>query len=160
MIEIALHLYATRLIDRLPCEPRVLTIKEMAHYGRAYEDGEMLLSSTMPKREWKHTIIHECSHLYDYANNVTPGSIFGHPPFVSSYAETNGREDFAESFTYYYTNKAELLQKTPEKYHFIHSLPKHGKDPHYNLLFKPQAKNMESTRYRSSRERFLHNGRK
>lgn len=156
MIEIALHLYTARLIDRLPCEPRILSIKEMDDYGRAYEDGEIILSSTMPRREWKHTIIHECAHLYDYENSVTPGSIFGTPPFVSSYAATNGREDFAESFTYYYTNKAKLLQRTPEKYYFIHTLHKNARYTHDNLPPKSQTKNMAVIRHRSIRERFLH----
>jgi hypothetical protein len=76
-------------------------------------------------------IIHEVAHAYDH--NVSEaeyaqmdkwlGSTSGFKDmsahFVSGYAQTNIREDFAESVAWYVVDPMSSLMKTPDKYNFV-----------------------------------------
>ena len=65
-------------------------------------------------------IIHELGHALEEKLGlmVTPwdDTPYGQPPYVSSYADTNATEDFAETFAYLLTEPAHLRRMAPKKY--------------------------------------------
>ena len=69
-------------------------------------------------------IIHETGHTRDYsegflsniARETDTNPIWGAGNRVTEYAKTNPREDFAESYQYFYTEGDKLQEIAPEKY--------------------------------------------
>ncbi|MHC4644902.1 MAG: hypothetical protein ACYTBJ_05340 [Planctomycetota bacterium] len=57
------------------------------------------------------SVLHELSHSFD--DNVP--DVFGRPPFITEYAGTSAKEDWAESFAEYFLHPGLLKRKTPEK---------------------------------------------
>ena len=104
------------------------------------------------------TVVHEFGHVAQYAitrkppfvaflevlARGTPGfsdvswssilfnGLRSHNGFVSDYARTNDREDFAESVEFYWINPVELLRVSPQKYLFI-------RDRVFNALSSPPS---------------------
>ena len=90
--------------------------------------------------QWERTITHETGHAYKespaltsaqwsdwrdlsgwegYWPNGTPDPSAN---FVSEYAETNAKEDWAETFEFYFCEWAALLHRAPEKFRFINDI--------------------------------------
>lgn len=72
-------------------------------------------------------IIHETGHTRDYSEGILSNfgretdtnKIWGAGNRVTEYAKTNPREDFAESYQYFYTEGDALQEIAPEKYERI-----------------------------------------
>ncbi len=71
-------------------------------------------------------LLHEIGHVFednfdilDLMNLDLYG--MGHPPHITSYAEKNVSEDFAETFMYYWLNRGTLKSKTPLKFQDMHA---------------------------------------
>lgn len=72
-------------------------------------------------------IIHETGHTRDYSEGILSNfgretdtnKIWGAGNRVTEYAKTNQREDFAESYQYFYTEGDALQEIAPEKYERI-----------------------------------------
>lgn len=122
MLNIALHLYATRLSERLPCQPSEIKIVQIKEQGRFYwDDHSIWLNPDMPREMWRHVIIHEIGHAC-YAKWNVKSDLFGKPPHLTRYARVDKYEDFAETFTLYHLNKKYVQVKAPSKYRYMKSL--------------------------------------
>jgi hypothetical protein len=76
--------------------------------------------------KWLRTQTHEAGHAVDYESQVfklfgerSSRNPFGKGPYVSDYATTNAREDFAESYEEFFADPENLKQKAPQKYEAI-----------------------------------------
>ncbi|MBI2265362.1 MAG: hypothetical protein HYU64_09355 [Armatimonadetes bacterium] len=84
--------------------------------------GVVSLDRANWSRMGSYVLIHEVGHAVDYKNGYTArGGQWGQGPFISGYARTNPKEDFAESYARYYTNPGSLQTSAPGKYQQIHS---------------------------------------
>ena len=65
----------------------------------------------------RHYLVHELGHaLQDQLHLSLPlGGLYGSPPIISAYAETNPDEDFAESFQAFVETPRHLRRTAPEK---------------------------------------------
>ncbi|MEZ6189448.1 MAG: hypothetical protein R3F62_31165 [Planctomycetota bacterium] len=105
--------------------------------------GDLLLQR--PEQQVYFTVAHEFGHVAQYGltgksaifataeimlrgipawgtiswSSITLGGLRQFNGFVSNYARTNHREDFAESVEFYWINPAELLRVSPQKYQFM-----------------------------------------
>ena len=61
------------------------------------------------------SVLHELSHSFD--DNLPIA--FGKPPFITEYAATSPKEDWAESFAEFYLHPKLLKRKAPRKYEAI-----------------------------------------
>lgn len=79
--------------------------------------------------QFERTLIHEIGHTVDYEsqdlrlfNERSTSEPFGEGPYISDYAKTNHREDFAESFEEYFVDPEKLKEQAPEKHDVIHEM--------------------------------------
>jgi hypothetical protein len=111
-----------------------------AYYHSPYK--EIVTFSNIPQvrasttvHELGHALDHSLSHdirtrFYNISWATNPLTFLGNKwdqvdsdeSFITDYAHTNEREDFAESFTFYITNKNVLKEKSPLKYQFFKDL--------------------------------------
>ena len=99
--------------------------------GRAYDYGasnQIQLSQkqlTTPSR-FEGTLIHEVGHTTDYskkpvrplptAGGASSHGPYGKAPHITGYAETNPKEDYAETYEEFHRNPEHLKEVAPEKY--------------------------------------------
>ena len=76
--------------------------------------------------KWLRTQTHETGHAVDYESQMfklfgerSSRNPFGQGPYISDYAQTNAREDFAESYEEFFVDPENLKQTAPEKYEAI-----------------------------------------
>ena len=76
--------------------------------------------------KWLRTQTHETGHAVDYESQMfklfgerSSRNPFGKGPYISNYAQTNAREDFAESYEEFFVDPENLKQTAPEKYEAI-----------------------------------------
>lgn len=76
--------------------------------------------------KWLRTQTHETGHAVDYESQMfklfgerSSKNPFGKGPYISDYAQTNAREDFAESYEEFFVDPENLKQTAPEKYEAI-----------------------------------------
>lgn len=74
---------------------------------------------------WEDTLIHEVGHTVDYGHKACPCTLcqsgsaqgpYGNGPYVTDYAKTNEREDYAETYQEYHQRPERLKEVSPEKY--------------------------------------------
>lgn len=99
--------------------------------GRAFDheftaNVELSRSALQNPQDFRKVLIHETGHTRDYDSawfglwgNHSSREPFGEGPHVSDYAQTNPKEDYAETYANYYVNPEGLREKAPEKYEFI-----------------------------------------
>lgn len=75
------------------------------------------------------TLVHEVGHTVDYDTQTlklfserSSKEPFGAEPFVSDYAKTNHREDFAESYEEFHLDRERLKETAPSKYEALREL--------------------------------------
>ena len=105
-------------------------------HGRAWDMSvsnriELSRATRTTPEQIRSTLTHEVGHTVDYESqkffswrdrsNREP---FGEEPYITDYAETNHREDFAESYEEYHLDPENLKDKAPEKYKAIEELDK------------------------------------
>lgn len=73
-----------------------------------FDKGVYSSSGKIDKGLFAKSILHELTHSF----NLPIPKVFGKPPFVTDYANTNAKEDFAESFAEYFLHPKTLA---PEK---------------------------------------------
>ena len=76
--------------------------------------------------KWLRTQTHETGHAVDYESQVfklfgerSSRNPFGKEPYISDYATTNAKEDFAESYEEFFVDPENLQNKAPKKYEAI-----------------------------------------
>jgi len=97
-------------------------------------------SSSQVESKWISTICHETGHGYegspamsssewkafkelsDWKGSWPGGTYDSSAKFVSEYAKTNAKEDWAESFAYYFCDPSTLKSRAPEKYDFLNDM--------------------------------------
>jgi len=90
-------------------------------------------STSKLKKEYIKTICHETGHSFQFSLAMSKWKDFkalsgwnGNPNkkarFVSSYAEKNAREDWAESFAYYFVDPFKLCEKAEAKFEFLNDM--------------------------------------
>lgn len=79
--------------------------------------------------KWLRTQTHETGHAVDYESQPfklfgerSSRNPFGKGPYISDYARTNAREDFAESYEEFFADPENLKAKAPEKYEAIRKM--------------------------------------
>jgi hypothetical protein len=79
------------------------------------------------------TLTHEVGHTVDYESQTfglfgerSTEEPFGRSPYVTEYAKTNHREDFAESFEEYFSDPENLKDKAPEKHQAVKDMSDPG----------------------------------
>jgi hypothetical protein len=79
--------------------------------------------------KWLRTQTHETGHAVDYESQAfklfgerSSRNPFGKEPYISDYATTNAREDFAESYEEFFVDPENLKQKAPKKYEAIEKM--------------------------------------
>lgn len=79
--------------------------------------------------KWFRTQTHEAGHAVDYETQMfklfgerSSKNPFGKGPYISDYATTNPKEDFAESYEEFFVDPENLKAKAPEKYEAIKEL--------------------------------------
>lgn len=121
------------MVDALASDRPGWVINGRAH-DHAYTNYVELSRAqlTTPDRHL-HTQTHEIGHTKDYESawfgifgRHSDADIWGQPPFITDYAKTNPREDFAESFEEYHLNPERLKEVAPDKYEFIRRTEEQG----------------------------------
>jgi len=128
------------VLDRLPLkdiihtdyiamtEPGVVDYAGLTVWPEGGPYIDLVRESVNKSAEWGSKVLsHEVGHTI-----ITPGEfdsiphreIWGRGPFITAYASTKPREDFAESYAEYFTNPENLKEKCPEKYAYLQELEK------------------------------------
>lgn len=112
-------------------KPGVVTL------GRAYDlgfAGEIQLSrkalaTPIKADKFLDTLTHEVGHTTDYsrqpfglAHKHSERGLYGEGPYITGYAETNHKEDLAESYEEFHRRPENLRKTTPEKYRDMEEL--------------------------------------
>ena len=96
--------------------------------------------------KWLRTQTHETGHAVDYESQMfklfgerSSRNPFGKGPYISNYAQTNAREDFAESYEEFFVDPENLKQTAPEKYEAIKKMTEPGAVNADALVVQPQG---------------------
>jgi len=76
-----------------------------------FDKGVYDRSGKLDKVLFGKSVLHELSHSFD----ENPSGPFGEPPFITDYASTSAKEDWAESFAEYFLHRTILRKKAPAK---------------------------------------------
>lgn len=104
--------------------------------GRAFDHVatnrvELSRAELVTPQKLQATLTHEVGHTVDYESQwfgvidqESTNKPWGEGPHVSGYAETNHKEDFAESYEAYHLDPEHLKKTNPDKYHRMQELNK------------------------------------
>ncbi len=104
--------------------------------GRAFDHVatnrvELSRAQLVTPEKLQATLTHEVGHTVDYESQwfgvvgqESTHEPWGEGPHVTSYAETNHKEDFAESYEAYHLDPEHLKETNPDKYHRMQELQK------------------------------------
>jgi hypothetical protein len=105
---------------------QILSVADLTRLIPGQEDREKLMDKLDEDREKKRKSKRHRhaygSHYYRYDRKSNDNSYLRHPKdacFISKYAATGRREDFAEAFETYFLDPVKLFKKCPKKYRFM-----------------------------------------